>query len=145
MAAYLACFALVSVFYHLPAGVLPAIQKVEAGRPGLIAPNRNGSADLGIMQINTLWVAPLARYTRQPEEVVRYRLLHEPCFNIAAAGAILRIYLNDENGDLQRAIGDYHSHKPVLNRAYRLKVLDASDRLFATTAASERRAAQPQR
>jgi hypothetical protein len=70
---YLACFALVSAFYHLPTHVLPSIQVVEGGRLGLAAANRDGSADLGIMQINTLWIAPLARYTGQPEITVRLR------------------------------------------------------------------------
>ena len=127
---YLAYFALVSAFYHLPPHVLPSIQMVEGGRLGLAAANSDGSADLGVMQINTLWIAPLARYTRQPETAVRLRLLHDPCFNIAAAGAIMRIYLNDEGGDLMRAIGNYHSHKPGRNQRYQLKVLEASERLL---------------
>lgn len=81
------------------------------------------------MQINTLWVAPLARHTRQPESTILRRLLHEPCFNIAAAGAIVRIYLNEAKGDLQRAIGNYHSHTPMRHNSYRLKVLEAAGRL----------------
>ena len=126
---YLACFALVSAFYQLPPHVLPSIAAVEGGRPGLAAVNKDGSADLGVMQINTLWIAPLARHTRQPESTVRRRLLDEPCFNIATAGAIMRIYLKEANGDLMRAIGNYHSHTPVRNSAYRLKVLEAAGRL----------------
>jgi hypothetical protein len=126
---FLACFALVSAFYQLPPNVLPSIAAVEGGRPRLEAPNKDGSADLGVMQINTLWIAPLAHHTRQPESAVRWRLLHEPCFNIATAGAIVRIYLNRANGNLMQAIGDYHSHTPVRHNAYRLKVLEAAGRL----------------
>ena len=124
----LACFAFVSAFYHLPPRVLPSIQGVEGGRPGLVSANKDGSADLGVMQINSSWIAALSRHTRQPASAIRHRLLHEPCFNIAVAGAIMRIYLNEENGDLMRAIGDYHSHKPVRNQAYQLKVLAAAQR-----------------
>lgn len=127
---FLACFALVSAFYHLPPHVLPSIQLVEGGGPALAAANRDGSTDLGVMQINSLWIAPLARYARQPETTIRQRLLHDPCFNIAAAGAIMRIYLNDEKGNLMRAIGNYHSHKPARNQQYQSKVLEASERLF---------------
>ena len=83
------------------------------------------------MQINTLWVAPLAEQTRQSQSTIRRRLLSEPCFNIAAAGAIMRIYLNEAKGDLQRAIGNYHSHTPVRHNSYRLKVLEATGRLSA--------------
>jgi hypothetical protein len=126
VANYLACFALVSAFYQLPPHVLPSIAIVEAGRPGFATANKDGSADLGVMQINTLWIAPLALHTRQPESAVRHRLLHEPCFNIAAAGAIMRIHLNEAKGDLMRAIGNYHSQTPALNRSYRLKVLEAA-------------------
>lgn len=130
----LACMALVSNFYHLPPRVLPSIQAVEGGQPGLMSRNTNGSADLGIMQINTLWLRPLARHTGQSEAVVQARLLHEPCFNIATAGAILRIYLNEANGNLMRAIGNYHSHTPVRNQAYQQRVLSAARRLFDTRA-----------
>jgi len=91
--------------------------------------NRDGSADLGVMQINTLWITPLAQHTRQPESTIRQRLLHEPCFNIAAAGAIVRIYLNEAKGNLMQAIGSYHSHQPMRNYSYRLKVLEAAERL----------------
>lgn len=129
-AQYLACLAVVSAFYHLPPHVLPSIQLVEAGDPGLASRNKDGSVDLGVMQINSLWIAPLAQHTRQSQTAVRQRLLHDGCFNIAAAGAILRIYLNEEKGNLLRAVGDYHSHKKLRNLSYQLKVLDAAVRLF---------------
>lgn len=120
----------VSAYYHLPPRVLPAIHAVEGGRVGLVSGNADGSADLGIMQINTRWIAPLARHTRQSESLVRQRLINEPCYNIAAAGAIMRIYLNEEGGNLLRAVGDYHSHTPARNQAYQVKVLEAAQRLF---------------
>ena len=41
----LACMAAAAAFYHLPPRVLPAIQAVEGGRPGLIQPNANGTGD----------------------------------------------------------------------------------------------------
>jgi hypothetical protein len=127
---YLACIALVSAFYHLPPRVLTSIQTVEGGRPGMVSTNTDGSADLGIMQINTRWIAALATSTGLPEGVVRNRLINEPCFNIATAGAILRIYLNEERGNLLRAVGNYHSHTPWRNESYQTKVLVAAERLF---------------
>lgn len=130
-APFLACFAVVSAFYHLPPHVLPSIQLVEAGHAGVSRLNTDGSADLGVMQINSRWIPPLAQHTGQSESAVRQRLLHDACFNVAAAGAVMRIYLNEENGNLLRAIGDYHSHRPVRNQSYQLKVLEAAGRLFA--------------
>ena len=127
---YLACMAAVAAFYHLPPRALPAIQQVEGGEVGRVSGNGDGSQDMGVMQINTIWLGPLARRTGLPEGEVRRRLIGDACFNIAAAGAILRIYLDEERGDLMRAVGDYHSHTPARNSAYQAKVLAAAARLF---------------
>ena len=129
---FLACMAAVAAFHHLPPRALPSIQLVEGGQIGTVQRNANGSEDLGLMQINTIWLAPIARYTHQPETAVRERLINDGCYNIAAAGAILRIYLNEAHGDLMLAIGYYHSHTPVRNQAYQIRVLNAATRLFAS-------------
>ncbi len=84
--------ALVASIYHLPPRVLPSIQLVEGGAPGVVSRNTDGSSDLGVMQVNTLWIGPLARYTGRTEADVRERLIASACFNIAAAGAILSQY-----------------------------------------------------
>ncbi len=135
---YLACIALVSAYYHLPPRVLPSIEAVEGGRAGLVEINTDGSADLGVMQVNTRWIAPLAQHTRLPEALVRDRLINQPCFNIATAGAIMRIYLQEEGGNLLRAVGDYHSHTPWRNQSYQMKVLSAAARLFGGAGGSRR-------
>ncbi|HVC59329.1 MAG TPA: lytic transglycosylase domain-containing protein [Acetobacteraceae bacterium] len=127
---YLACMASAAVFYHLPPRVLPSIQAVEGGRPGLVHINQDGSRDLGVMQVNTRWVRPLAWQTRMPPAEARQRLLLDPCFNIAVAGAIMRIYLNEAEGNLLRAVGYYHSHSAPLANAYRLRVVASAARLF---------------
>jgi hypothetical protein len=116
--------------YHLPPRVLPAILAVEGGRPGTVHLNKDQSEDLGVMQINTLWIASLARSAVLPPEVVRDRLVNDACFNIAASGLIMRTYLNETKGDLLRAVGNYHSHTPVLNQSYQVKVLDAARTMF---------------
>jgi hypothetical protein len=127
---FLACMALVASVYHLPPRVLPSIQAVEGGAVGSVSHNTDGSDDLGVMQVNTLWLEPLARVSRLPAEEVRRRLVEQPCFNIAAAGLIMRVYLNETHGDLMRAVGDYHSHTPGLNEDYQARVLAAAQRLF---------------
>lgn len=127
---FLACMALTAAVYHLPPRVLPSIQAVEGGRVGLVHLNRNGSRDLGVMQINELWIAPIARFTALPEAVVRNRLLNDSCFNIAAAGLIMRTVLNETRGDLMQAVGNYHSHTPILNLGYQDRVLASARKLF---------------
>ncbi len=127
---YLACMVVVAKLYGLPPEVLPSIQAVEGGYPGAISLNRDGSADLGVMQINTRWLPAVAAYTRKQYTIVRGRLIHDPCFSIVIAGAIMRTYLDQAHGNLLRAVGYYHSHTAVLGEEYRREVLRAARLLF---------------
>ena len=127
---FLACMALVANIYGLPPRVLPSIQHVEGGETGLVKPDSNNSADLGVMQVNTIWLGPLSAYSGLSEDRVYRRLVDDPCFNIAAAGAILRSYLNEAHGNLMKAVGYYHSHTALLGEDYRQQVLRAARELF---------------
>ena len=124
--------ALVASLYGLPPRVLPSIQAVEGGRPGTVHINADGSQDLGVMQVNTRWLPALSAYTGLNAATVRDRLLSRACFNIAAAGAIMRTYLDEAGGDLMQAVGYYHSHTPALGERYRTLVMGAATRLFVT-------------
>ncbi len=135
---YLACMALVAQIYSLPPRVLPSIQAVEGGGPGIAHQNADGSVDLGVMQINTIWLPALARYTQLNPGDVRDRLLYRPCFNIAAGGLILRTYLDETRGNLMQAIGDYHSHTPLLNQGYQMKVRRSAAAMFSPRAVASR-------
>ena len=86
---FLACMTVAAAFYHLPPRVLPSIAVVEGGKSGLMHVNPNDTADLGLMQVNTIWVRPLARYAHMRPEVVFVRLRDDPCFSIAAAAAVM--------------------------------------------------------
>lgn len=127
---YLACMALVAHLYQLPPRVLPSIQAVEGGTPGSVSRNTDGTDDLGVMQINTIWLPALSRISGLAEPVVRDRLINRPCFNIAAAGVIMRSYLEESHGDLMEAVGNYHSHTPTLHSAYRRRIVKEARRLF---------------
>jgi hypothetical protein len=128
---FLACMAATAAFYHLPPRVLPSIQAVEGGKVGLVRINTNGTADLGLMQVNTIWIVPLTAAAHMNREAVIDRLVHDPCFNIAAAGAIMRLYMTEVHGNLMAAIGHYHSHTPGLSIDYQDKVVAAAGALFA--------------
>ena len=127
----LACMVSVAAFYHLPPRVLPSIQAVEGGAVGVVHVNTDGSQDLGVMQVNTRWVANLAVAIRIAPDDARGRLINDGCFNVAVAGAIMRTYLDEAHGNLMLAVGYYHSHTPALNLDYQVKVLASADRLFA--------------
>ena len=139
----LACMATAAAFYHLPPRVLPSIQAVEGGAVGVVHMNADGSQDLGLMQVNTRWVVRLAEVARITPEGLRVRLLYDGCFNIAAAGAIMRTYLNEARGDLMRAVGYYHSHTPALNSEYQTKVLSSAYLLFGKGHGTTERPARP--
>jgi hypothetical protein len=129
-APYLAFMLTVSQFYHLPPRVLPSIQVVEAGQPGTISHNFNGTGDLGVMQVNSTWVPYLAKaWTITPREVAE-RLIRDPYFNIVAAGAIMRIYMDEAHNNVAQAVGYYHSHTPWRAGVYQVQVIRASFALF---------------
>jgi hypothetical protein len=115
---------------HLPPRVLPVIAKIEAGAVGSVRPDQNGTADLGVMQVNTIWVPALAVRARMTQARTRGALINDPCFNIAAAALILRHYLKETGGALLPAIGDYHSHTRPLNQAYIVQAELAAARMF---------------
>lgn len=117
---------MVASFHHLPSSVLPAIQRVEGGSPGLVSNNKNGTQDLGLMQINTRWVVPLMETTHETGQIIYQRLKNDNCYNIAVAGAILKLYLIETNGNLMQAIGNYHSHTFNLNSQYQFKIIQAT-------------------
>ncbi|NPD66245.1 lytic transglycosylase domain-containing protein [Lichenicola cladoniae] len=127
---YLTCMALVASIYHLPPRVLPSVQGVEGGWVGSTHRNTNNTEDLGVMQVNTTWLSPLAHYTHTPVATVYTRLRDDACYNIAAAGAIMRTYLDETGGNLMQAVGNYHSHTATLNVAYQALVIRSAKRLF---------------
>ncbi len=129
---FLACMAAAAAFYHLPPRVLPAIQSIEGGRVGTVSRNTDGSQDLGVMQVNTRWVPVLSRVTGAPVEATRARLIGDPCFNIAAAGAILRTYLNETEGNLMLAVSYYHSHTPARGQDYLARVMRSASTMFGS-------------
>jgi hypothetical protein len=128
MIPYLACMLAVSATLHLPPRILPTLSVLEGGAPGSVHENANGTADLGVMQVNTLWVPAIAARAHVRAAQARRLLVADPCFNIAAAGLILRGYYAQAGDAWLPAIGDYHSHTPPLHDAY---VADAEQKAAA--------------
>ena len=126
----LACMVAVSAALNLPPRVLPSIQAVEGGNNGLVRMNVNGSEDLGLMQVNSVWLSALTRDTGLSRESVRDKLVHDGCFSIAAAGAIIRFHLRESRGDLLAAVGNYHSRTLLRHKIYINRVIGAAIRMF---------------
>lgn len=126
---FLACMVAAASFHHLPVQALAAIQSVEGGIVGTVSANKDGSADLGLMQVNSQWIPAVARATRTDPAIVRAKLVEDGCYSVKVAAAILDVYKVEARGNMLEAVGFYHSHTPDLKAAYQTKVLAAALRL----------------
>ncbi|MCF3945756.1 lytic transglycosylase domain-containing protein [Acidiphilium iwatense] len=130
MIAYLKCMLVASAALGLPPRILPTIQALEGGRVGSVTLDRNGTADLGVMQINSIWLPALAERAHLTVSATREQLIYHPCFNIAAAAVIIRTYVNQSRGNILAAVGDYHSHTQKLNHEYLAAAERTAEALF---------------
>ena len=100
--------------YGIPASVLLAVAQREAGTPGRWVRNSNGTYDLGAMQLNSDYVASLARYGIKPGAV-----LAPGCYSYQLAAWRIRSHLQRDSGDYWTRVANYHSRTPRHNHAYR--------------------------
>jgi soluble lytic murein transglycosylase-like protein len=110
--------------YAVPPSVILGVLHVEGGTVGMASKNTNGTADLGPMQINTIWMPQLARYWGVPVATATRMVKDDACVNIGVGAWILRSKMN-ETGSLYRGIAYYHSATPHLGQRYRDKVMTA--------------------
>ncbi|ATI79828.1 lytic transglycosylase domain-containing protein [Sphingobium yanoikuyae] len=89
----------------------------EGGQIGTVSRNRDGSEDLGPMQINSWWLTPIARALHRDRWQVRNWLISDPCFNVQAARWIFVSGLQARK-DYWGAIGIYHSPNEARQRRY---------------------------
>ena len=110
------CFNEAGQTYKVPPMLLQAIAWVES-RYDKNAKNynTNGSVDMGVMQINTIWLDSLAEYG------IERRHLYNACFNINVGAWILRRQINDVGYNWQ-AVAHYHSRTPDRGDNYARKV-----------------------
>ncbi|WP_253258010.1 lytic transglycosylase domain-containing protein [Sphingobium sp. SA916] len=90
------------------AQTLRALRKQEGGWIGAEVRNRDGSVDLGPMQVNSWWVPRIARMIGRSESQIKSWLRDDPCFNVDAARWIFLSALHDVK-NFWRAVGIYHS------------------------------------
>lgn len=89
----------------------------ERGWIGAEIPNKDGSHDLGPLQVNSQWVSKLAALTGRSTASVRWWLTNNACFNVNAARWIFLSGLSVTR-DYWKAIGVYHSPTPWRQRLY---------------------------
>ena len=107
-----ACWEAAANRYGISSALLYAIAQTESSlNPRAIGHNRNGSRDIGLMQINSWWLPRLAAYG------ITEAHLFDPCTNLHVGAWILA-------GNVQRlgyrweAVGAYHARNPALRMRY---------------------------
>jgi soluble lytic murein transglycosylase-like protein len=114
-----ACVADAARYHHVSPRLLQAIATVESGNDArALNQNGNGTSDIGLMQINTAWLATLARFG-----VSRTRLF-DPCVNVYVGAWILSRNIA-RLGLTWNAIGAYNALDPTKRVIYARKVYQA--------------------
>ncbi|NBX74635.1 MAG: transglycosylase [Alphaproteobacteria bacterium] len=122
-----ACLMAAANHYDVPPAVMVGIMHVEGGRVGQEVANKNGSYDLGPMQINTIWLPQLAGLWKKDVASARMAVRDNACVNVYVAAWILR-QTYQRTGTLWGAIAHYHSATPWRGEAYAQKVVTAMHR-----------------
>ncbi|WP_018440956.1 lytic transglycosylase domain-containing protein [Trinickia symbiotica] len=118
-AAERACLDDAARYHHVSPRLLEAIVTVESGgNAWAINRNANGTADIGLMQINTTWLAALSRHG------ISRQALFEPCVNLYVGAWVLSRNFA-QLGFTWNAIGAYNAQNPTKRIAYARKVYAA--------------------
>ncbi|MBQ69144.1 conjugal transfer protein [Candidatus Saccharibacteria bacterium] len=117
------CIRKAAVDNRLPEEILWAIRIAEGGKRGILRQNKDGSVDVGVMQINSTHFD----YFRSKYGVKPAWLLHNQCISILAGGYRLAKEIK-RRGDFWIGVGDYHSRTQSKNLKYRKRVLEVLER-----------------
>lgn len=117
VAAQAHCYELASQRYGVPASLLRAVALQEsAGQAHARHLNRDGSVDIGLMQINSRWLPMLARHGVHAQD------LWDPCVSVLVGAWILHGNFA-RLGPTTQALGAYNSSDPVRREHYARQVL----------------------
>ncbi|CAD7741154.1 hypothetical protein LMG31884_47350 (plasmid) [Xanthomonas hydrangeae] len=100
-----ACVSAAAERYAVSAPLVYAIIRTEGGKTGRTSGrNRNGSVDLGLMQVNEIHLPELARL-----RITREMVIYNECLNIFVGTFILSRELNNNKADFWTNVGAYNS------------------------------------
>jgi soluble lytic murein transglycosylase-like protein len=129
------CFGKASRAYGIDERILRSIAKVESNNNpyavnirghskaygsaddalnALFTMDKSGSFDLGVMQINSRWFRLYK---------INFEMGFSPCYNIYFGAYVLASELYASGGDINIAVGRYHSQDPQRQVTYRNKII----------------------
>lgn len=122
------CVLDIAANYSLPPALIQAVMVAESGgkNPGRVEGNKNGSADLGVMQINTYWLNPKTKNNVLQHGITETELLTNDCTNIAVGAWILKQNIDQYGGSYIKALSAYNTGKPTgtVGQKYAIKVIN---------------------
>jgi Transglycosylase SLT domain. len=125
------CILAVAQMHSVPPAVIYAIREVEGGKVGAVTYNRNGSYDIGPMQINNqAWLGELAARWSVSKAKAEAMIKYDECTNVEAATWILAQRIR-ETGNLWLGVAAYHNYKPKYGGPYLQKVVARIERNIA--------------
>ena len=112
-----ACWYQAGQVYRVSPVLLYTIAMVESGNnPRAINKNKNGTEDIGLMQINSSHLSWLEKYG-----ITREMLLEDPCLNVHVGAYILAENIS-RYGYSWEAVGAYNAKSPEKRARYTKKV-----------------------
>ena len=117
------CWRGAAQYHGVDVWLLYSVAWVESRlRTDQIGRNRNGSFDLGLMQINTIWLPKLKSYGIGPNQLM------DGCTSIYVGAWIMAQNIRSM-GYTWQAIGAYNSRTPSIGFKYAQRVYDAHRRI----------------
>lgn len=111
------CYDHAATRYSINPSLLRAIAHVESGgNPKALSRNSDGSEDIGLMQINSVWLPKLASFG------IRRKDLLDPCTSIQVGAWVLSLNVR-RYGETWRAVGAYNSGRHEKREAYVRRVM----------------------
>lgn len=112
------CSITAAIKYQVPANILLAIAEKEGGRPGMVNINKNGTYDIGPMQLNSAYLHELRKYGIVPAHAAV-----SGCYPYELAAWRLRRHLLYDKGNLWARAANYHSRTAQYNLPYRTELI----------------------
>jgi hypothetical protein len=118
-----ACVQQAAAHYRAHPDIVRAVLRTENGKPGTVRWNKNGSFDMGPMQVNSVHLAELGKYG-----ITQEKLTNDTCLNIHVGTYYLQKGILKATGradtplEFWRGVGNYRSETPGLNGNYQVRV-----------------------